>query len=184
MSLDARQKSFVGYLFGLAQEGREDRGALANLRSGLGKEPGEMARVHMHVVPYLPEERWNDRWYYITATLFGSFPKQQSGRSLGAAFRPLRAKSDSMEARFVALLNAHPDDLADHLRHTISLLKANEQPIDWFQLLDDLLQWNHPERHVQLKWARDFYKSKGKQTGATGDKSDGSTPEQEEENHE
>lgn len=141
----------------------EDRGALADLRSGLGKEPGEMARVHKHVAPYLPETNYNDRWYYLTATLFGAFPQHWKGRSLGAAFRllNLKQKSDSMEARFIALLNAHPDDLDDHLRHAVSLLKANEQPqpLDWFRLFEDLLQWDHPVRHVQLRWARDFYKS-------------------------
>ena len=158
MSLDEKQKSFIGYLLNLAKEGQEDRGALADLRSGLGKEPGEMARVHKHVVPYMPEKTYNDRWYYVTATLFGSFPQHLSGRSFGAAFRPLREKSDSMEARFVALLNAHPDDLDDHLRHAVSLLKSNEQPLDWFRLLEDLIQWDHPDGHVQLSWARDFYK--------------------------
>lgn len=184
MSLDAKQKSFIGYLLHQAQEGSENRGALADLRSGLGKEPAEMARVHKYVVPYLPETRWNDRWYYITATLFGLFPRHRGSRSLGAAFRPLRAKSDSMEARFIALLNAHPDDLADHLRHAISLLKSNEQPIDWFRFLDDLLQWDHPAGHVQLKWARDFYKSYAGRTEAPTDGNDSNTPEQEGENHE
>jgi CRISPR system Cascade subunit CasB len=159
MKLDDRQKAFIGYLLNLAEEGRENRGALADLRSGLGKEPGKMARVHSHVVPYLQEKSYNDRWYYLTATLFGAFPQHRSGRSLGAAFRQLRQRSDSMEARFVALLNAHPDDLDDHLRHIISLLKANEQPLDWFRLFEDLLKWDHPEGRVQLKWARDFYKS-------------------------
>jgi CRISPR system Cascade subunit CasB len=157
MSLDERQKTFIGYLLNLAKEGEEDRGALADLRSGLGKEPGQMARVHKHVAPYLPEKDYNDRWYYLTAALFGAFPQHRKGRSLGAAFRPLKQKSDSMEARFVALLNAHPDDLGDHLRHAVSLLKANEQPLDWFRLFQDLLQWDYPEGHVQLKWARDFY---------------------------
>lgn len=158
MSLDQSQRDFVGYLLNLAKEGQEDRGALADLRSGLGKPPGEMARVHKHVVPYLPaDQRYNDRWYYTLASLFGSFPKQRSSYSIGKAFRPLRTKSDSMDARFVALLNAHPDDFAYRLRHAISLLKANEKPIDWFRLLEDLLQWDHPERHVQLRWARDFY---------------------------
>lgn len=159
MSLDERQKTFIGYLLNLAKEGKEDRGALADLRSGLGKQPGEMARVHKHVVPYLPKENDNDRWYYLIATLFGAFPQYHGGHSLGAAFRPLRQKSDSMEARFVALLNAHPDDLDDHLRHTVSLLKANEQPLDWFLLFQDLLQWDNQCGNVQLRWARDFYKT-------------------------
>ena len=157
MSLDAKQKNFIGYLLGLAQDGREDRGALADLRSGLGREPGDMARVHKHVVPYLPEKNYEDRWYYLAATLFGAYPEHRSGRSLGGAFAPLRAKSDSMESRFVALLNADAEDLGDHLRHAVSLLKSNEQPLDWFRFFEDLLQWEHPDRHVQLRWARDFY---------------------------
>lgn len=158
MSLDEKQKKFIVYLMDLAKEGHEDRGALADLRSGLGREPGEMARVHKHVVPFLPEKSYDDRWYYILATMFGLYPKHRSSYSLGRAFQALREKSDSMEARFVALLNAHPDDLDDHLRHAVSLLKANEQPLDWFRLFEDLLQWDQPEGHVQLRWARDFYK--------------------------
>jgi CRISPR system Cascade subunit CasB len=183
MSLDERQKNFVGYLLNLAKEGQEDRGALADLRSGLGREPGEMARVHKHVVPYLPERNYNDRWFYVIATLFGAFPKHRQGCGFGAAFRPLRQKSDSMEARFVALLNAHPDDLDGHLRHAVSLLKANEQPLDWFRLFDDLLQWDHPECHVQLRWARDFYKSNTSPTDLPTETRDDNASEREEHNH-
>lgn len=182
MSLDPEKKKFIGHLLSLAKEGQEDRGALADLRSGLGKKPGEMARVHKHIVPYLPKEEYNDRWYYLTATLFGAFPQFQKGRSLGTAFRPLKQKSDSMEARFVALLNAYPDDLDDHLRHAVSLLKANDQGFDWFQLFDDLLQWDHPEGYVQLRWARDFYKSVSSNNANRTDLN--FTTEQEEENYE
>ncbi|NLE46173.1 MAG: type I-E CRISPR-associated protein Cse2/CasB, partial [Chloroflexi bacterium] len=139
MKLDERRKKFIRYLLRLSRESEEDRGALADLRSGLGKEPGEMARVHKHVVPHLPENSYDDRWYYLTATLFGAYPEHREGRSLGNAFHPLKEKSDSMEARFVALLNAHPDDLDDHLRHAVSLLRTNEQPLDWFQFFEDLL---------------------------------------------
>jgi CRISPR system Cascade subunit CasB len=159
MSLDDRQKSFIGYLLSFANEGQEDRGALADLRSGLGKEPGKMARVHKYVVPYLPEKRYNDLWYYVVATLFGLNPKHRKGRSLAVAFGALRSKSDSIEARFVALLNSHPDDLDGHLRHAISLLKSHEQSLDWFRLFADVLNWDDPEGSVQLRWARDFYRN-------------------------
>jgi CRISPR system Cascade subunit CasB len=180
MSLDGRQKAFVGYLLNLAKEGKEDRGALADLRTGLGKEPGEMARVHKYVAPYLPDDNYNDHCYYLTATLFGAFPIHRQGRSIGAAFRPLRPKSESMEARFVALLNAHPDDLSDHLRHAISLLKANEQPLDWFRLFEDLLQWDHPDGYVQLRWARDFY---GSDSNIKGDFADSNSTTREGQDH-
>lgn len=162
MSLDDKQGAFMRYLLSLAREGQEDRGALADLRTGLGKEYGKMSRVHKHVVPFLPESRHEECWYYLVATLFGSYPKHRSGRSLGAAFRPLRAKSDTMEARFVALLNAHLDDIGHNLRHVISLLKANEQPLDWFQLFHDVLHWDASDGCVQLQWARDFYKDSSK----------------------
>lgn len=56
MSLDERKKKFIGYLLSLAKEGEEDRGALPTCAGGLGKDPGEVARVHKHVVPYLPEK--------------------------------------------------------------------------------------------------------------------------------
>lgn len=169
MSLNERQTKFIGSLLKLAEEGHENRGALADLRSGLGKTPGKMARVHRHVAPFLQEKNDKTRWYYLTAALFGLFPQQKSGRSLGAAFRPLRQKSESMEARFTALLNAHPEDLDDHLRHAVSLLKANDQPFDWFRLFDDLMRWDHPEGFVQLQWARDFYKGTRDQTDVPND---------------
>lgn len=184
MSLDEKQNKFIGYLLNLAKEGKEDRGALSDLRSGLGREPGEMARVHKHVVPYLPEKPYDDRWYYMLATLFGLFPKHRPKRSLGAAFQPLRDKSDSMEARFVALLNAHPDDLDDHLRHAISLLKANEQPLDWFLLFEDLLQWDHSDEYIQLRWARDFYKSNDGKTGSQANSNNNHIYKEEVENNE
>ena len=159
MSLDEGQKRFIGYLLSLAEKDKENRGALAELRSGLGKSPGKMAKVHRHVVPFLPEEKYDDDWYYLIATLFGAFPEHWAGISLAKAFNSLKTKSESMETRFIALLNAHPDNVGDHLRHTISLLKTNEQPFDWFLLFDDILHWDNPSGFVQMKWARDFYRN-------------------------
>lgn len=175
MQLEPNQEKFIGYLLGLAREGRENRGALAELRSGLGKKPGEMSRVHRHVVPFLPEKGdWQDRWYYLTATLFGSHPMHRDsvvhetggrktweymtvGNSFGRVWRE-RERPESIEARFIALLNADADDLADHLRHVISLLRAHDKPIDWRRLFSDLLRWDDQERKVQKSWARDFYR--------------------------
>jgi len=184
MSLDEGQNKYIGYLLSLAKEGKEDRGALAELRSGMGKEPGRMARVHKHVVPHLPGKDYDDRLYYLIATLFGSFPEHRKNRTLGSAFGKLKDKSESMETRFVALLNAHQDDLGDHLRHTVSLLKSNQKPFDWFRLFEDLLQWDHPEGHVQLRWARDFYSGNSRKSGAEEDSSDASISKQEVEDNE
>lgn len=183
MNLDEKQQSFIRYLLSLAREGKEDRGALADLRSGLGKAPGQMTRVHRHVVPYLPEQnRSNDRWYYLTATLFGLCPEHRKQYSLGKAFRALREKSESMDHRFTALLNADAEDLGNHLRHAISLLKANDQPLDWYRLFADILQWDHPEGYVQLRWARDYYA--GTTSGQTSGSEQAETIEGQEEKEE
>jgi CRISPR system Cascade subunit CasB len=168
MTSKEQRNRFIGYLLSLAREGQENRGALAELRSGLGLEPGRMARVHKHVVPYLPQECYSDgdRRYYTVATLFGLFHNHRKGYSLGSAFRPLvfppnENKKESMEARFVALLNAHPHDLDGHLRHIVRLLESSKppQPFDWFRLLDDLLQWDLQNGDVQMQWARDLYRN-------------------------
>jgi len=155
MALDETQNRFIGNLLNLAKQA--DRGALADLRSGLGKKIGKMGRVHKYVAPYPPEKPYDERWYYLVATLFGLFPEHREECKFGTAFGQLKRKSDSMEARFIALLNAHPDDLGDHLRHAVSLLKSNEKPFNWFLLFKDLLLWTHPEGYTQLNWARDFY---------------------------
>ncbi len=162
--LEDRIRRFIGYLCGLTQEGREDRGALAELRSGLGRAPGEAPRMHRHVVPFIGEATWpSDRWFYVVGALFAWHPRHEPGRSLGECFGSLRRAdgiSESAEARFVALLGSHPDDLPGRLREAIGLLRsADSAPApDWVRLLRDLTQWDHPDRYVQMRWARDFYR--------------------------
>lgn len=158
MSLSSEQKSFISYLLSLGRERRDDFGTLAELRRGLGKLQGKTARMHKHVRPYLLSENYSSQYFYITASAFVVFPKHHQGRSLGSAFRNLRSERYSMEARFLALLSAHVDDLGYHLYHAIKLLKSSDQPLDWFRLFDDLLHWDHPGACVQKSWARDFYR--------------------------
>jgi CRISPR type I-E-associated protein CasB/Cse2 len=62
-----------------------------------------------------------------------------------------------VRGRFVALLDAHPEDAGDHLRHLASLARAHNVSLDWEQLLRDLLHLRHPERRVQRAWAYDFW---------------------------
>lgn len=180
MKLEKNQERFIQYLLGLAREGHEDRGALAELRSGLGKKPGDMAKVHRHVVPFLPESSgWNDWFYYLVATLFGLHPrhkdpdvKESEGKeyrdyyTLGNALGSIWEQRDyppSIEGRFIALLNAHTDDLDIHLRQTIGLLKAHDTPLDWRRFFYDLLNWESRDSSVQQRWARDFYKHRRKE---------------------
>ena len=165
------ERRFAEYLASLA--GREDgdaRAALAAIRRGLGKEPGEAAEAARYVFPWLRDEDSPRRVaaYFQVAALFAtpqlswSRGEQDRGLNLGASFRRLahrdnQAEDPGAERRFVALLNAHPDELDRHLRHAVSLLKAHDVPIDWAQLLRDLQEWTYEGRPVQLDWARAFW---------------------------
>ena len=79
---------FVSYLCELAR--RDDRGALASLRRGVGKEPGVAAEMHPYVAPWLPRDAALPKQdvYYQVAALFALHPQHaDSMRSLGATFR-------------------------------------------------------------------------------------------------
>jgi CRISPR system Cascade subunit CasB len=165
-----REERFVEYLEGL--ERNEDRAALAALRRSLGKIPGEAAEAHRYVLPFNPAA-WEESAYYLVSGLFALHPQNwrrdaddRNLTNLGASFARLGSAVDSksIEKRFVALLNCHEDDLAEHLRHAIALLGSKEIPVDWVQLLKDLRNWNHEDRFVQLSWARAFWGRADEQT--------------------
>lgn len=167
-----RVPGFIEYLCDLAKPESSNRAALAALRRGLGKSPGEAAEMFPYVVPWVPNDpkEWEEAPYYLVASLFALHPlpwpesdaTSASSRTFGASMAKLIAtpdRLDAVERRFVALLNAHPEDIGDHLRRNVALLKAADIPVDWAQLLTDLLWWDHPQRRVQRRWARSFWTS-------------------------
>jgi len=178
-----QEHKFVGHLEKLVKE--QDRGALAALRRGLGRPPGSSREMDSHVLPYLPpgtSEKQEDA-YYIVGALFAFWhqgndtvnpnPPANIGASLHvmvkqdvAADTSNRKPEDKWkdaerrtEKRLVTLLNCHQDDLPDHLRHTIGLLKSKEIPINWLQLLNDVQNWQRESRDVQRQWARQFWRN-------------------------
>jgi len=152
------ESGFVAYLEGLAD--REDRGALAELRRGVGKTPGTEVRTFRYVAPWA-DGQWPlvERNLYLVASLFALHPASATEGNLGDTFRRIAAGSDSesIEKRFVALLNCDADDLPNHLRHAVSLAKSKEAPVNWRQLLADLRAFDHPDRYVQRQWAGAFW---------------------------
>lgn len=154
-----RATAFIEHLRRLAD--RDDRGALAALRRSLQEPSGVAMSACPYVVPFLPAEQdpYRERMFFLVAALFALHPTHASGVSLGHAFRRIDqgAGSESTRARFVALLDAHPDDVADHLRHAVSLARAHDVPLDWVRALKDLLGWRSSERWVQRKLAHDYW---------------------------
>ncbi len=144
----------------------EERGALAALRRGLGRAPGTAMEMHPYVVPFTRDlSRGQEDAFYIVAALFGLYPREsrrggagEKFSNLGASLKLLKKEKDSggVERRFVALLNCRAEDLPDHLRQFIGLLKTNDISIDWAQLLRDVIRWDYDE-NVQRNWAKAFW---------------------------
>jgi CRISPR system Cascade subunit CasB len=167
-----REERFVNYLARLAAA--ENRAALAALRRGLGKRPGETADPLPYVLPWVPEgvsAAEETRWFLV-ASLFAlhpvgwtSPPDRRQLTNLGASLALLARENESgragVERRFVALLNAHYEDLPEHLRHIVALLRTHGVPVDWAQLLRDFRYWGAERRTVQRNWARAFWRGLG-----------------------
>lgn len=155
--MDANER-FITYLEDL----RDDRGALAALRRGLGQPPGTVASMYRYIVPWLSADTppWREEAYYLIAALFAYYPDLGGRGNMGHHFahaRDPQGDDTAIERRFTTLLAAHPDDLATYLRQAVSFLKSKEVPINWHQLLPDVLAWGHRDRYVQQQWARAFW---------------------------
>lgn len=149
---------YVTYLEGL----REDRGALAALRRGLGQPPGTVADMYRYVVPWVPDgaKPWQEASRYQIAALFAYHPEPGGTGNMGNHFSRARDPSGddtAVERRFTALLAAHPEDVDFYLRQAISFLRSKDVPVNWHQLFFDLRGWGHPDRYVQQQWARAFW---------------------------
>ena len=145
----------------------QNRGALASLRRGLGQPPGTVADMYRYVEPFLGEldsgARFKEPAFYLVAALFALHPKSTDEGNVGTHLAKTRTKNgeDALERRFTALLAAHPDDLPDYLRQTVSFLKSKEEPVNWLQLIKDLQYWDkrdNPKYSVQKRWAQEFWR--------------------------
>lgn len=170
--METKTHPFVEYLETLRE--RDDRGALADLRRGLGEPPGAAPAMYPYVVRHLPSDvsSWEEKTYYLIAAMFAYHSQKDGKGNIGSCFAHVRrdahrnnpnADDTALERRFTALLAAHPDDLPFYLRQTVSFLKSKKVPINWRQLFYDVRAWGHPDRYVQKQWAEGFWKREKKE---------------------
>jgi CRISPR system Cascade subunit CasB len=171
----ARRRRLVDHLNDLVTKG--DLGALALLRRGLGRAPGDVPEIYAQVLPYLEipvtpnrERRAREEdAALLVASLYAQWhqgkarPRAEERVSLGAAFRQLsrQADSGSIEGRFAAVLKSSRAGLPDHLRHAIALLRAKDIALDWKLLFRDVAWWDAPDQQAgdstRRRWARDYW---------------------------
>jgi CRISPR system Cascade subunit CasB len=160
---------FISYLEELRN--REDRGALAALRRGLGQPSGSTHEMYRYIMPWLGEQNTaaQEDNYFLVASLFAYHPQAGGTGNLGASFartRDPQGDDSATERRFTTLLAAHRDDLPTYLRQAISFLRAKEVPVDYHQLLRDLGAWDRG--YVQRNWAQAFWgRTKAETTAPT-----------------
>jgi CRISPR system Cascade subunit CasB len=157
-----RQRQTVAFIEALE---RLDAAGRARLKRNAGRtleEARDIHRVFFQMLPYdLPDSQYNS--YFLIATLFPLADHRGSGQSLGATLQRVRAirggeaKANSLDRRVQTLLDSDRDQLPFRLRQAVRLAAADDQAIDWLELLRDILGWQREGRPVQLRWAKDYY---------------------------
>jgi CRISPR system Cascade subunit CasB len=162
----SREERFLEWLEALKGK-KAWRPARAALRRSLAFPPGAYPKAMPYVEPFIweanrerneQEARYLEEReaYYLVAALYalkdGAY---QKGRTLARALREKARKSNSVEKRFQALLDADRDQIAFRLRQAVALVEGG---LDFAQLLADLVKWFDFEGlRVRARWAREFY---------------------------
>jgi CRISPR type I-E-associated protein CasB/Cse2 len=159
----------------------DDKRAMANLRRGLGKPAGTVYEMDRYILPFISESTGNKREaaYYTIASLFafwhqGKDKPESIDGNLGNSLKQLvnietnnKGNREETEKRIekylVAILNANYEDLPDHLRRIVSLLKS-KVPLNWSQLLYDIQHWDTDDHWVQHQWAKGFWENTKQET--------------------
>lgn len=193
----ARAAELVGHAIGKIQpqyvgRGRpgeihptaESRAALARLRRGVGKQPGDLPDLVAFVVdtqgPPGPEPddgpSQAEVAAYTALTLYAVHQQSRTdvgmhvpGKPLGRALSALRAvggeEDPAVIRRFQAFATAADlRELSTHLRGLVTQLRAKDIGFDYQQLAEDLVGYQEgPESvaRVRLRWGRDFFRVTG-----------------------
>ena len=156
---------------------------LAQLRSGIGKHPGNISALWDITMEGLPESLMSTspngapsfgEWAVHSAmTLFalhqqGNDLKQKcmnrEGEGFGKTVRKLVENADDFERikrRFDIVVTSNSiEEISHHLRGIIQLLKTKDLPLNYPDLAQDLFYFQtiKTRDNTRLKWGRDFYR--------------------------
>lgn len=89
------------------------------------------------------------------------------GTSLGTAFalavtespgRDREMRQSTAESRLNLLTRQSITGLHRHLPASVRYLRSLEVPVDWAQLLDDLIAWPEHSGRISRRWLQDYYR--------------------------
>ena len=158
------------------------KATLAELRRGVGREPGEIPALWGMLLEDMPEDMQGrgtrasrqEMAIYIALTLFavhqqGWEPRKnamyQPEIPLGKAVARLVVPGDEdsrerVERRFTrAATAADMAELAHHMRGLVQLFRAEGIPLDWARLAGQLYDYQDVNRvaNIRLRWGEEFY---------------------------
>ncbi|MBV9852112.1 MAG: type I-E CRISPR-associated protein Cse2/CasB [Armatimonadetes bacterium] len=109
--------------------------------------------------------------YFFTATLLAldktalKAKAFADGGDLGWSLAKFTQKFSpkALERRFSVLLDSRFDsgEMSFRMPQVVKMLTTNDIPVNWPLLLQDLLFWEAPQKHVQKRWAAHFFDPTG-----------------------
>lgn len=169
------------------------KASLAQLRSGVGKYPGELPELWGVFLKDLPEELMSKtgepsraEWAVYTAlTLFAlhqqghsdSMNSEGTENRLGRAVRKLvHNEEDEERVKFKLGLAASSDDMTElsyRFRSLVNFLSNENIKLDYVDLAKDLFLFQSEKysENIRMKWGQDFYRS-SKNDGESEENSD------------
>lgn len=144
-----------------------DVGGRARLRRNAGMSLGEVRSamgLFYRLLPPRVSESHQEK-YFMVATLFplcestGAGTETKGPRNLGATLKSARDDNyrNGLDRRMEALLESDSEQLRFRLRQAVRFARSARVPVDWGQLLSDVLDWDHPEKFVQRRWAEAYF---------------------------
>jgi len=158
-------QSFLAYL----RERREDRGVMANLRSGLVE--GRQRRAWPIIAAFNGiGEQHRNRVVRTVAGLYAAHPKEASQGNFGDTCRALLGEEERkklaeggepgpISKRFLHLLAAQDGEIFDRVVSLALRAKTHNDgiPINYERLFWDLWAWEERSERVRERWARSFW---------------------------
>ena len=170
LTMDDSKSFSTNFFAALEKRSNSDTSVRATLRRSLMFEPGTDARTFPLIEKRIGQrDESKRRIIYLVAGLWAQGSRQEKDKSMSQkqdksvsfpeAMRRVcdKEKSDSIEKRFTALLDADADELRWRLRSAVTLAASQRIVLDWPGLLDDMLKWHYSNRPVQIRWARSFW---------------------------
>jgi CRISPR system Cascade subunit CasB len=167
------------WLLNMSNEGQQ-KALLANLRRGVGRNPGELPELWGILFDGVPDEYLEDekfeRALYTALTLFALHQQGHDlktelmhrekvglGEAMACLVDDQRENEERITRRFNQIAtSADLLEMSQHLRGAVQLMRGQEIPLDYAKLAGDLhqYQYQYPDFQidVRLRWGRDYYK--------------------------